>query len=239
MYKRSKDNSGKFYSKIIDVSIKSMKGIIIAAIVIIIPVFLYEAFKLKSAVDEYNSVPVIEEAPDIGKLEALSGNPQDWPKDKLFIEENRSSYNTSSLTLVIPKLEIDDVVMDGTSQTDLKYGPGLYEMSQMPGEGDRNVSIAGHRTGYGRYYNIFKNIHTLVEGDFLYLYDEDYIYTYQYKEMKIIEANDWSVILLQGYSCLTLTSCHPIGSNEERIVVISELISIDEKTEDSIFTEFK
>lgn len=214
---------------------KIIKGIIIAGIVIIIPVFIYEIYKLKIAVDEYNSVPAIEEAPELQNLEVLGGNPEDWPGDSLFIEENRVNYNESGLTLVIPRLEINDSVMDGTSQTDLKYGPGLYEMSQMPGEGDRNVSIAGHRTGYGRYYNIFKNIHTLKEGDLLYLYDADSIYTYSYKETKIIEANDWSVIMLQGYSCLTLTSCHPIGSNKERIVVIGELISINEKTEDFIF----
>lgn len=214
-----------------------MKGIIITGIVVIIPVFIYESYKLKIAVDEYISVPVIEEAPNTDSLEILSGNPEDWPEDSLFIEENRVNYNTSTLTLVIPKLEIKDSVMDGSSQTDLKYGPGLYEMSQMPGEGDRNVSIAGHRTGFGRYYNIFKELHILEKGDLLYLYDTEFIYSYRYKETKIIEANDWSVILLQGYSCLTLTSCHPIGSNSERIVVISELISVNNKTEDFIFAE--
>lgn len=205
---------------------KVIKGIIISLLVIVIPVFIYEVYKLKITVDEYNSVPVIEEAPNIEDLEVYGENTLEWPKDRLFIEEKRTYYNSSELTLVIPKLDINDVVMDGTSQTDLKYGPGLYEMSQMPGEGDRNVSIAGHRTGYGRYYNIFKNIHKLEDGDLLYLYDKDHIYTYQYKETKIVEADDWSVILLQGYSSLTLTSCHPIGSNEERIVVVAELISI-------------
>lgn len=131
-----------------------IKGFIIAAI--IVPVFVFESYKLKIAVNEYNSVPVLEEAPDTDGLEVLSGDPLDWPKDSLFIEENRVHYNSSTLTLVIPKLEVNDSVIDGTSQTDLKYGSGLYEMSQMPGESDRNVSIAGHRTGYGKYYNIFK-----------------------------------------------------------------------------------
>jgi LPXTG-site transpeptidase (sortase) family protein len=42
----------------------------------------------------------------------------------------------------------------------------------------------------------------------------------------IIEKNDWSVTLPQGYSALTLTSCHPLNSSKQRIVVRCRLDNV-------------
>ena len=60
----------------------------------------------------------------------------------------------------------------------------------------------------------------------MYLVDQDWIYAYQYKETKITKPSDVSVLYLQGYPCLTLTSCNPLGENYERIIVHGELSMI-------------
>lgn len=223
--KISKQTENSYKSKLNKYII--LRWILILSIMIVLPIFLFECYKLKRALDEYNSVPELTDIPATKNMPVTTGGPETWPKDELFVESNRSNYKSGELRLIIPKLKLDEAVMDGTSQAALKHGPGLYEYAQLPGEGDRNVSIAGHRAGYSKYYNLFRNIHTLSDGDFLYLTDDEKIYIYQYKETKIVLPDDNSVIYLQGYSCLTLTSCHPIGKNKKRIVVVAELISIE------------
>lgn len=145
------------------------------------------------------------------------------PTNTLVITPERQSYESGQLTLIVPKLNISTPVINGTDNKALKKGPGLYEYAQLPGEGNRNVSIAGHRDIYG---SVFYNIDKLGEKDLMYLQDDKNLYEYKYRKTQIIEPDDWSVIYPQGTSCLTLTSCHPIGVSSHRIVVIADLFKI-------------
>ena len=61
------------------------------------------------------------------------------------ITEERQAYVEDSLTLYIPCIDITRAVHDGTDEATLNRGVGLYEYAQLPGEGNRNVSMAGHR----------------------------------------------------------------------------------------------
>ena len=72
-----------------------------------------------------------------------------WP-----ITEERKNYVEDSLTLYIPCIGITRAVHDGTDAATLNRGVGLYEYAQLPGEGNRNVSMAGHRNGIDKNGNI-------------------------------------------------------------------------------------
>lgn len=151
------------------------------------------------------------------------------PHDKLFITLERQQYKHDDLLLIIPKLNLNEKVKNGTDEDSLAKGPGLYEYSQLPGEGNRNVSIAAHRNTsrkgvIGEWF--FYYIDTLTSNDYLYLVDDTSIYKYEYDQTTIIDAYDWGPIYSQGFSCLTLTSCEPIGISTHRIVVRSKLIQI-------------
>ena len=50
--------------------------------------------------------------------------------------------------LVVPRLGLNVIVVNGTDRTSLTKGPGRYKLSYVPGEGEL-VYIAGHRTTYG------------------------------------------------------------------------------------------
>lgn len=158
------------------------------------------------------------------------------PYDKLFITVERQKYQDGDLTLRIPKLNVERSVLNGVDLETLKHGVGLYDYAQLPGEGNRNVSIAGHRNGIhkGKITDgaPFYYIDTLKQGDYLYLADKERIYRYLYHDTEIVEANDWGPIYSQGYSCLTLTSCHPIGVSDHRIIVRGELDQIFQNQED-------
>lgn len=152
---------------------------------------------------------------------------EDLPYDKLFITVERQKYKDGDLGLIIPKLGINGPVWDGTDTATLNKGACLYEYAQLPGEGNRNVSIAGHRNGRvnGKVTDdaIFYYIDTLGEGDYLYLEDAGHIYRYKYLDTFVVEADDWGPIYSQGFSCLTLTSCTPIGISDHRIIVRGQL----------------
>src|SRR5207249_5616272 len=67
--------------------------------------------------------------------------------------------------IVIPRLGVDTIVVEGTSPAALKAGAGHYPETPLPGE-NGNMAIAGHRTTYGK---PFANIDKLEPGDPLYL----------------------------------------------------------------------
>ncbi len=145
------------------------------------------------------------------------------PLDGVIVTPAREAYESGSMRLIIPKLELDIPILDGTSESALLQGEGLYDYAQLPQETGGNVSIAGHRN-WVRNGQItddvpFYYLHLLGAGDTLYLVYEDVIYQYVWDKTSIIESDDWSVIYPQGFSCLTLTTCTPIGVADHRYVV--------------------
>ncbi|MBQ1688117.1 MAG: class E sortase [Lachnospiraceae bacterium] len=151
------------------------------------------------------------------------------PYDKLFITKERQKYKSGDLTLHIPKLDIDLAVQNGTDKAQLALGPGLYDYAQLPGEGDRNVSIAAHRNKSRNGVIspwFFYYIDTLTTHDYIYLSDKKHIYRYVYEDTTVVEETDWGPIYSQGFSCITLTSCEPIGVADHRIIVRGKLDAI-------------
>ncbi|WP_101908910.1 class E sortase [Marasmitruncus massiliensis] len=145
-----------------------------------------------------------------------------YPTDRLFITRGRQEYTDGAMILRVPRLDLEAPVMSGTDDQALKKSVGLYEYAQLPGEGNSNVSIAGHRDIYGCE---FYYIDTVTDGDLLYLEYDGTLYTYRYLKTEIVEADDWGPIYSKEFSCLTLTSCHPIGTSQKRIIVTAELVS--------------
>ena len=125
--------------------------------------------------------------------------------------------------LEIPKLDVDVIVVEGTTPAALHAGAGHYPETALPGELG-NVAIAGHRTTYGRPFN---RMDELRPGDEIILTTPIGKHTYEVTGKPfVVDPMDWSPILdfKKGESLLTLTSCHPEGSAAYRIVVRAELI---------------
>lgn len=124
--------------------------------------------------------------------------------------------------LEIPKLDVDVVVVQGTSPAALRAGAGHYPKTPLPGE-PGNVAIAGHRTTYGKPFN---RLNELARGDRIILTTPVGRDVYEVsKDPWVVEAHDWSPIReypAEG-AWLTLTTCHPEGSADYRIVVRASL----------------
>ena len=142
---------------------------------------------------------------------------------KLVDYSERSGYQSYDMGLVVPRMGVRSRIINGTSLAALKKVPGLYETSRLPCEGEGNVIIAAHRDVYGAW---FYSIDKIREGDKLRIYFEDKIYVYDYKDTNIVERNDWSLLKEGEEQMLILTSCHPKGTSEKRIIVRAVLSDI-------------
>jgi sortase A len=124
--------------------------------------------------------------------------------------------------LRIPKLGVDVMVVQGTTTDALRAGAGHYMDTPLPGEVG-NVGIAGHRTTFGRPFN---RLDELRPGDTATLETPFALYTYTAVAPFGGHANPWvvapttyTVIGQQpGVHWLTLTTCHPKGSAQKRLV---------------------
>jgi len=114
--------------------------------------------------------------------------------------------------------------VQGVTLDDLQLGPGHYPDSEAPGQAG-NVAFAGHRTTYGK---PFHNIDLLEPGDEIHLVDgRGRHWVYDFREIEIVSPSDVWVVddgALDGVeNLLTLTSCHPKYSAQQRIVAFAEL----------------
>jgi len=133
--------------------------------------------------------------------------------------------------LYVPRFGADYAVpiAGGTStvRTLNQHGIGHYDDTQMPGQVG-NFSIAAHRTTYGAPFN---RIADLREGDRLYVQTQDGWYTYLYRNSQYVPARQVSVLqpvpdspdpaTASGDRLMTMTSCHPMFTAQERIIAYS------------------
>jgi sortase A len=130
--------------------------------------------------------------------------------------------------LEIAKIDVDTMVVEGTSLAALRAGAGHYPETPLPGE-IGNVAIAGHRTTYGRPFN---RIDELAEGDKIVLSTPVGRYVYEVMTRPWVVLPDaWDEVVndvTPGGAYLTLSSCHPEGSASHRIIVRAELVESSE-----------
>lgn len=119
----------------------------------------------------------------------------------------------------IPKLGLEQAVVEGTSVADLRKGPGHYTGTPLPGEAG-NAGIAGHRTTYGA---PFGRIDELVPGDPILVQTKAGLFRYTVSGGQVVKPTRTDVLHPQGDNRLTLTTCHPKYSARQRYVVFATL----------------
>jgi sortase A len=107
--------------------------------------------------------------------------------------------------IIVPRMGLDMVVVNGTDEATLKKGPGRYLRSALPGQG-RLVYIAGHRTTY---LAPFSKIDQLHKGDRVTIVMPYATFVYRVTGFRIVAANDFSVLHSPGHELLELQACHP------------------------------
>jgi len=127
----------------------------------------------------------------------------------------------------IPKIGVDQFVVEGVNVDDLRKGPGHYPSTQMPGH-EGNSAIAGHRTTYGA---PFGDLDQLAPGDTIRLTTVQGDFRYKVTEQKVVDPSEVSVLdptpdpARPGHdlATLTLTTCNPKYSAEQRLIIKAQL----------------
>ncbi len=138
------------------------------------------------------------------------------PELQQAYKERKIETGDSLTRIKIPALGLDTVVVEGITPSALRAGAGHYPQTPLPCEGG-NVSIAGHRTTYGR---PFGNVDQLKPGDTIELTTPIGGCVYQVSRAPwVVAPSEMSVIEPTGERSLTLTTCHPKGSAAQRLIV--------------------
>lgn len=122
--------------------------------------------------------------------------------------------------LRIPRLGLDEIVVNGTDHDSLKRGPGRYLGSAMPGEGEL-VYVAGHRTTYGA---PFSRIDRLRRGDRVFVELPYGTVEYAVTGQRIVKATETAVLESNGFEQLALQACHPRFFATHRLIAYAKAI---------------
>ncbi|MGH9069955.1 MAG: class E sortase [Acidimicrobiales bacterium] len=129
-----------------------------------------------------------------------------------------------SLTRIkIPAINVNVVVVQGTTETALRAGAGHYANTPLPCEVG-NSAIAGHRTTYGK---PFANLDKLKAGDKIELDTPigTCVYELSAAPLTVLPTDVGVVANTPGKFEVTLTTCTPKYSATHRLVANATMIS--------------
>jgi LPXTG-site transpeptidase (sortase) family protein len=121
--------------------------------------------------------------------------------------------------LYLPKLGLNWVLVEGTSEAALAAGPGHYPGSALPG-GKGNFAVAGHRAA-----GMWLDLDRVQPGDSVIVQTRTKWITYRVTVVRVVDppvVADWIKPTPPGMSAgrlLTLTTCWPKWDNYRRLVL--------------------
>lgn len=127
--------------------------------------------------------------------------------------------------LYIPKLNKNWVVVQGVTQKDIRYAPGHYPATAMPGQ-IGNFSVAGHRNRA-----IFWDLDQLKVGDPIVVETAQTFYVYKVTQSHVVLPTAVQVVAPVPNEpgkkpqdmMLTLTTCNPKFNNYQRLIIHAKL----------------
>jgi sortase A len=135
--------------------------------------------------------------------------------------------------LYVPALGQQWVVVEGVTQADIRYAPGHYPDTAMPGE-IGNFAVAGHRNRA-----TFWRLDELHNGDSIVVESKDQWFIYHVVKTRIVVPTQVEVVapvpMLPGSkptkAMVTLTTCNPKFDNYQRLIVHGELVRTQPKSQ--------
>jgi sortase A len=125
--------------------------------------------------------------------------------------------------LYIPSLKKHWVVVEGVAPRDIRYAPGHYPKSAMPGQVG-NFSVAGHRNRA-----TFWRLDELNDNDVIVVETRTHWHVYTVAKTRIVLPSAVEVVrkvppgFAKGDKLLTLTTCNPKFDNYQRLIVHAKL----------------
>ena len=163
--------------------------------------------------------------------ENLSGGRKLAPRSRTNVGQQHTTLRKGELALSVPRLGLKDVtVPGGSTQAELdREGIVRLESSGLPWYEGSNTFIAGHRLGFLRTKlpYVFYELDEMRPGDEIFVEDpsgREYVYEV-YDYMTVRPEDYWVTYPVDGKTIISLQTCDPIPSFENRLVVRAELMS--------------
>jgi sortase A len=148
----------------------------------------------------------------------------EWQKQTAHpssVSSNERDAPSDALTrLTIAKINLDTVIVEGSSRKSLRLGPGHVEDSALPGNSGNSVIVA-HRDTF------FRHLDELRDGDEIDLRRQGTLYRFEVTGRRIVEPTDLSALQQSLSPQLTLITCYPthyVGPAPKRLVVVARVI---------------
>ena len=119
----------------------------------------------------------------------------------------------------IPRIDLDAIVVEGTTNRQLAIAPGHMTDTAAPGENGNSV-ITAHRDTF------FRHIYKLNKGDQIVLRRGGKSFQYLVERKFVVKPSDVSVLRPTTDARLTLVTCYPtyyVGPAPERLVITAKL----------------
>lgn len=164
------------------------------------------------------SVRQVPDAPSSSKLTVPEKQQTSFPP---AVYSKRPDKGALIGELHIPKLDATLPIYHGTEEEELSRGVGHYAGSVLPGQADNSV-LSGHRD------TVFRELGEVGENDVLIVTTEAGEFEYTVKRVRIVDAEDRTVIVPKPRATLTVSTCYPfdfLGNAPDRYVLVAELSS--------------
>jgi len=153
-----------------------------------------------------------------------------WIADQAAAFQRASHRGQAIGRIVIPRIGLSIILVDGTDESSLMRGPGLDLSTAMPGR-NRLVYIAGHRTTY---LAPFAHIDEIVPGSLIRIEMPYATFVYRAYDHLIVPATDLGVLRPVKHELLRLQACHPRFFATHRYIVQARLVSERPRGTDSL-----
>ncbi|MGI8315763.1 class D sortase [Halobacillus mangrovi] len=170
----------------------------------------------KSGAASYDKTVDDSEAP---KEADANGSPPSKEASAEPLYTDRPNQGEEMGELYIPKLDATLPIFHGTDEDELAKGVGHFAGSVLPGEKDNSV-LSGHRD------TVFRRLGEVGMNDLLIVTTDAGEFTYKVRKVRIVDAEDRTVIVPKPQATLTVTTCYPfdfIGSAPERYILVADL----------------
>ncbi|WP_026694210.1 class D sortase [Peribacillus kribbensis] len=156
--------------------------------------------------------------PHVTKAVEVPSQKQQTEKAVLYPVQPKMGENIGEL--YIPKLKASLPIFHGTNEDELEKGVGHFAGSVLPGEKDNSV-LSGHRD------TVFRRLGEVGRGDRLIVRTTAGEFTYKVNRVRIVDADDRTVIVPKPRAVLTVSTCYPfryIGSAPKRYILSAYLV---------------
>ena len=134
--------------------------------------------------------------------------------------------NDGKSWIVIPRLHLRMQIVSGISDDRLALGVGWYRRSPKPGS-KGNIGLAGHRTTFPAPFYFLDKMR-IADSVILIVGNEMHRYLVKANDAgepyDVVQPNNIGVLAYLGFDSVTLTTCTPIGTVNERLIVHAKLM---------------